>query len=75
MRQIKKWLIFAKVLLRSAGDSVDSHITEIANYFHYRTTSGVSECINTRIKLILHQSYGFKSFDAMKEKLLACLFK
>jgi Transposase len=35
-----------------------------------RTTSGVTEGINTRIKLIVRQSYGFKSFDMMKEKLL-----
>jgi transposase len=54
---------------------VEAHLTEIANYFHQRTTSGVTEGINTRIKLILRQSYGFRSFDAMKEKLLACLFK
>lgn len=75
IRQIKKWLISAKVLLGSAAESVDAHLTEIANYFHQKTTSGVTEGINTRIKLILRQSYGFKSFDAMKEKLLACLFK
>jgi transposase len=75
IRQIKKWLISAKVLLGSAADSVDPPLTEIANYFHHRTTSGVTEGINTRIKLILRQSYGCRSFDAMKEKLLACLFK
>lgn len=75
IRKIKKWLISAKVLLGSAAESVEVHLTEIANYFHQKTTSGVTEGINTRIKLILRQSYGFKSFDAMKEKLLACLFK
>ena len=37
------------------------------------STSGVTEGINTRIKLIIRQSYGFKNFDMMKEKLLACL--
>ena len=76
VRQIKKWLTtYAKVLLGSAADSVDSHLTEIAHYFHHRTTCGVTEGMNTRIKLILRQSCGFRSFDAMKEKLLACLFK
>jgi transposase len=33
------------------------------------------EGLNNRIKLILRQSYGFKSFEMMREKLLACLFK
>jgi transposase len=55
--------------------SLDSHLEEICNYFNNRTTSGVTEGINTRIKLIIRQSYGFKNFDLMKEKLLACLFK
>ncbi|WP_425335084.1 transposase [Nostoc punctiforme] len=68
-------MISAQILFGSAANTLDSHLTEIANYFHNRTTSGVTEGINTRIKLILRQSYGFKSFDAMKEKLLACLFK
>ena len=75
MRKMKKWLISARVLLPSAADTLNSHIDEICNYFINRTTSGVTEGLNTRIKLILRQSYGFKNFDLMKEKLLACLFK
>lgn len=75
IRQIKKWLISAKILFVSAAETVNSHLTEICNYFNNRTTSGVTEGLNTKIKLIIRQSYGFKNFDAMKEKLLACLFK
>jgi transposase len=75
IRKMRKWLISAKVLFGSAADTLDSHLSEICNYFNNRTTSGVTEGINTRIKLIVRQSYGFKNFDLMKEKLLACLFK
>jgi transposase len=75
MRKMKKWLISARVMFGSAADTLDSHLEEICNYFNNRTTSGVTEGINTRIKLIVRQSYGFKNFDMMKEKLLACLFK
>ncbi len=75
MRKIKKWLISAKVMFGSAADTLENHLSEICNYFDNRTTSGVTEGINTRIKLIIRQSYGFKNFDMMKEKLLACLFK
>ncbi len=75
MRTIKKWLISARVMFGSTADTIDSHIDEICNYFNHRTTSGVTEGINTRIKLIIRQSYGFKNFYLMKEKLLACLFK
>ena len=75
MRKIKKWLISARVMFGSTADTLDSHSEEICNYFSNRTTSGVTEGINTRIKLIIRQSYGFKNFDLMKEKLLACLFE
>ncbi len=75
VRKMRKWLISAKIMLGSAANTLDSHIDEICNYFINRTTSGVTEGINTRIKLIIRQSYGFKNFDLMKEKLLACLFK
>ena len=75
MRKMKKWLISARIMLSNAAKTLDSHLEGICNYFHNRTTSGVTEGINTRIKLIIRQSYGFKNFDLMKEKLLACLFK
>ena len=72
---IKKWLISAKIVLGAAANTLENHLPEIANYFISRTTSSVTEGINTRIKLILRQSYGFKSFSLMREKLLACLLK
>jgi len=75
LRAIKKWLISAKIILKTAGDTLENHLTEIANYFISRTTSGVTEGINTKIKLILRQSYGFKNFILMREKLLSCLLK
>ncbi|WP_373543100.1 ISL3 family transposase [Chamaesiphon sp.] len=75
LRAIKKWLISAKIVLGSAASTLENHLPEIANYFISRTTSSVTEGINTRIKLILRQSYGFKSFSLMREKLLACLLK
>jgi transposase len=75
LRAIKKWLIYAKVILKTVGETLENHLTEIANYFISRTTSGVTEGINTKIKLILRQSYGFKNFNLMRQKLLACLLK
>ena len=75
MRKLKKWLISAQIILKNAAITLKSHLEGICNYFRNRTTSGVTEGINTKIKLIIRQSYGFKNFDLMKEKLLACLFK
>lgn len=75
IKQMKKWLTSANIILGSAADTLNLHLLEICNYFTNRTTSGVTEGLNTRIKLILRQSYGFKNFDMMRDKLLVCLFK
>jgi transposase len=74
-QKIRKWLVYAKIIFRDAGKTLDLHLAEIGNYFMNRTTSGVTEGLNTRIKLILRQSYGFKNFYLMRSKLLVCLFK
>lgn len=75
IKKMKKWLVSARIILGNAADSLNKHLEEICNYFKNRTTSGVTEGLNTRIKLILRQSYGFKNFDMMRAKLLVCLFK
>ncbi len=71
---MKKWLIYARIILGKTADPLKAHLPEICDYFINRTTSGVMEGINNKIKLIIRQSYGFKSFDSLREKLLACLF-
>lgn len=75
LRLIETWLNSARIFFPKAASTLANHLPEIANYFMSRTTSAVTEGINTKIKLILRQSYGFKNFDLMREKLLACLFK
>ncbi len=75
LRKIKKWLSSAKFLFGSTADTLEKHIQGICNYFANRTTSGVMEGINNKIKLIIRQSYGFNTFKSLREKLLACLFK
>ncbi|WP_267872072.1 MULTISPECIES: transposase [Moorena] len=39
-----------------------------------KTTSGVMAVLNNKMKLIIRQSYGFRNFYNLREKLLACLF-
>jgi transposase len=62
LKAIKKWLVSAKIILGSAANTLENHLPEITNYFLSRTTSGVTEGLNTKIKLIVRQSYGFKSW-------------
>lgn len=52
---------------------IENHLIEISHYFVSKTTSGVMEGINNRIKLIIRQSYGFKSFEFLRKKLLVYL--
>ncbi|MBE9224557.1 transposase [Phormidium sp. LEGE 05292] len=74
LRKMKKWLSYAKIIFGSVAQTIRQHLEPICNYFISRTTSGVMEGINNKIKLILRQSYGFTNFDNLREKLLACLF-
>ena len=74
LRKLQKWLISARIIFGKTADTLERHIQGICHYFINRTTSGVRSGLNNKIKLILRQSYGFKNFDLMREKLLAYLF-
>lgn len=74
MRKLKKWLVYARCFFAQTAETLTKYLQEICHYFVNRTTSGVMEGINNKIKLIIRQSYGFKSFSSLREKLLACLF-
>ncbi len=71
---VETWLGFARIILGQVADTLSKHIQEICNYFVSKTTSGKRSEISNKIKLIIRQSYGFKRFDYLREKLLACLF-
>jgi transposase len=60
--------------LGQTAETLKRYAQEICHYFVNQTTSGVMEGINNKIKLIIRQSYGFNTFDSLREKLLACLF-
>ncbi len=73
-RRFEKWLVSARCLFGQTAKTIFKYLDEICHYFINRTTSGTMEGLNNKIKLILRQSYGFKNFELMREKLLACLF-
>lgn len=72
-RKLKSWLKIAKIFYTCATETIANHNDGICNYFTNRTTSGVMEGINNRIKLIKRQGYGFSNFDNFRCRLLACL--
>ena len=74
LRNLKKWLISAQIIFGKTAETISHHLEDICHYFIQGTTNGMMEGLNNKIKLILRQSYGFKNFELMREKLLACLF-
>ena len=70
--QLVKWLKKARFIYCDVLSMIRSHLDGICNYFLSRTTSGVMEGINNRIKLIKRQAYGFVNFDNFRARLLAC---
>lgn len=70
--KIKEWLNHAQVFLRESASTIENHFEGICNYFLNRTTSGVMEGINNRIKLIMRQGYGFSNFNNLRNRVLAC---
>jgi transposase len=71
-RQFEQWLKSAQLFFSDASATIDNHLDGICNYFLSRTTSGVMEGINNKIKLIKRQGYGFSNFDNFRRRLLAC---
>ena len=72
-RKLTKWLRTAKIFFIESSQTIQNHLDGICNYFKNRTTSGVMEGINNRIKLIMRQGYGFSNFDNFRSRVLACL--
>lgn len=71
-KRFKKWLNCAGALYRESTTTIRKHLKGICNYFISRSTSGVMEGINNRIKLVKRQGYGFTNFDNFRSRLLAC---
>jgi len=66
------WLAKARCFYCDVIGTIQNHLDGICNYFLSRTTSGVMEGINNRIKLIKRQAYSFVNFDNFRARLLAC---
>ena len=67
-----EWIKKAQPMYSDTLTMLRNHIDGICNYFLNRTTSGVMEGINNRLKLIKRQAYGFVNFDNFRDRLLAC---
>ena len=64
------WLASAKKYFPSSQKTIIRCLDEIIGYFDNRTTSGVVEGINNKLKLIKRSAYGFRNFENYRIRCL-----
>jgi transposase len=70
--RIGLWQKRAKEYFPDSVKTITNWLDEIIAYFDNRTTSGVVEDINNKLKLIKRSAYGFRNFENYKNR---CLLK
>lgn len=66
------WIKDAEGTFKDNMGTLKSWFPEITTYFETRTTSGVVEGINNRLKLIKRLGYGFRNFSNFRLRCLMC---
>lgn len=66
------WIKGADDIFQDNTATILRWFEEITNYFETRTTSGVVEGINNRLKLIKRLGYGFTNIENFRLRCLAC---
>lgn len=64
------WLNKAAKYFPKTQKTIRRWLDEILAYFDHRTTQGIVEGINNKIKLIKRSAYGFKNFDNFRVRCL-----
>ena len=68
--KLGRWLVSAKKYFPDSQNTIIRWLDEIIAYFDNRTTSGVVEGINNKLKLIKRSAYGFRNFDNYRIRCL-----
>jgi transposase len=66
------WLVEAQETFRESASTICRWFGEVIGYFDNRTTNGVVEGINNKLKLIKRSGYGFANFDNFQLRCLIC---
>lgn len=64
------WVKKAQGFYQKSVKTIKGWFAEIVGYFEQRTTSGVVEGINNKLKLIKRSGFGFRNFDNFKIRAL-----
>ncbi|NES01078.1 MAG: ISL3 family transposase [Symploca sp. SIO1B1] len=68
--QLTEWLIKAEIFFPKTVKTIKNWFTEIVGYFEQKTTNGLVEGINNRLKVIKRCAFGFRSFDNFQKRAL-----
>lgn len=68
--KLGRWLSGAKTYFPDSQNTIIRWLDEIIAYFDYKTTSGVVEGINNKLKLIKRSAYGFRNFENFRVRCL-----
>lgn len=68
--KLGKWLSKAKEYYPSSYQTILRWLDEILAYFDNRTTQGIVEGINNKLKLIKRSAYGFRNFQNFQLRVL-----
>jgi transposase len=68
--ELGEWLSTAQKYFVNSQSTIVRWLDEILAYFNNRTTSGVVEGINNKLKLIKRSAYGFTNFENFRDRCL-----
>jgi len=72
IQRLQKWSHIAEreQLFPEFRKTLARWMDKIANYFHQRTTSGMVEGINNKVKLIKRRAFGFRNFGNFRLRVM-----
>jgi transposase len=72
IRRLQKWSCIAEKeqLFPKFRKTLANWLDKITNYFYQRTTSGIVEGINNKIKLIKRRAFGFRNFQNFRLRVI-----
>ena len=65
-----EWLKKAKPYYQKSVTTIKRWLAEIVGYFERRTTNGIVEGINNKLKLLKRSGFGFRSFNNFEIRAL-----
>ncbi len=73
IQRLQKWSHIAEreQLFPEFRKTLARWMDKMANYFHQRTTSGMVEGINNKVKLIKRRAFGFRNFGNFRLRVIA----